>query len=122
MRRFLPIALLVIILAAPILACGGDKRGPLVFAPDKLPEAQVGQPYSVIITISENRTPVFQFGADEKTLPPGLAGVFDKQKQSYTLSGTPAQSGTYKFRVDAMCYGTNVSGQMGPKEYELVVK
>ncbi len=140
LSRFLPFLLFALIFALPVLACGGDEdfRNPnlqnptstpqnstivfLVFSPDTLPEAQVGQPYTVTVTISKNRTPAFRLGADEKTLPAGLTGVFDKSKQTYTLSGSPTQPGTYKIRVEASCYGTNVPGQTGRKEYELVVK
>jgi len=34
----------------------------------------------------------------------------------------PTETGTFKFTVGAWCLGTNVSGQTGQREYELVVK
>jgi hypothetical protein len=96
--------------------------GVLQFSPDKLPDGQVGQVYKAVITLSNQRTPAFNLGAGKDSLPPGLTGTFDQEKQTYTLEGTPTRAGTFSLTVSALCYGTNVSGQSGEKEYQLVVK
>jgi hypothetical protein len=110
-------------LAAALLACrGGGQRPALVFAPAELPEAQAGQAYSATITVSENVTPVGGMSVDSRALPAGLEFTFDETARAATLSGTPTETGTFKITVSAWCYGTNVSGQTGEREYELVVK
>jgi hypothetical protein len=99
-----------------------SKSDVLQFAPDTLPDGQVGQAYKVVINLSNQRTPAFNMGAGKDRLPPGLTGAFDQEKQTYTLEGTPTQAGTFSLMVSALCYGTNVSGQSGEKEYRLVIK
>jgi hypothetical protein len=108
-------------LAATFLAAC-DWRPALSFAPTALPDATVGQPYSVEITVSGNQTPVgdlYPAGA----LPPGLSLPYDQDthSSSATLSGTPTTAGTYQLTVSAWCLGTNISGQTGSHEYTLVV-
>ena len=98
------------------------KSDVLQFSPDKLPDGQVGQAYKAVISLSNQRTPAFNMGADKDSLPPGLTGIFDQEKQTYTLAGTPTRAGTFSLTVSAVCYGTNVSGQSGEKEYRLVIK
>ena len=110
-----------LLLAAALLACG-DRRPALVFSPAELPQAQVGQPYSATFSISGNVTPVGDMFVDTGTLPPGLQLTFDEASRTAELSGTPTEAGTFKFTVGAWCFGTNVSGQTGQREYELVVK
>jgi len=61
-------------------------------------------------------------GAGNDRLPPGLKGTFDQAKQAYTIDGAPTQAGTFPLTISAVCYGTNVSGQSGEKEYRLVIK
>ena len=110
-----------LLLAAALLACGG-RRPDLVFSPAELPEAQVGQSYSATISVSGNVTPVGDMFVESGTLPAGLQLTFDEASRTAELSGTPTESGTYQFTVGAWCLGTNVSGQTGQREYELVVK
>ena len=116
-------ALCVVVLAAASLACSllDGKAGELRFSPDALPAALVGQPYRAVITLSNQRTPAFQMGVKEDSLPPGLAGVFDQDEQTFTISGVPTQPGVYSLTVSGLCYGTNVSGQTGEKTYQLVI-
>lgn len=106
------------------LSCAlfGPERGPLVFQPDELPAAQVGFPYQAKIGITGNVTPAGSFSVQENTLPPGLTLEVLKGEDAARLFGTPARAGTYEFKVFVWCYGTNVSGQTGEKEYTLVVK
>jgi hypothetical protein len=37
------------------------------------------------------------------------------------IHGTPTTPGSYTFTISVWCYGTNVSGQTGDKQYTLVV-
>ena len=111
-----------LLLAAALLACRGGQRPALVFAPAELPEAQVGKAYAASISISGNVTPVGSMSVDSSTLPTGLEFSFDETTRAATISGTPTVSGTFKITVSAWCYGTNVSGQTGEHEYELVVR
>lgn len=97
-------------------------RSDLVFTPDALPEAEAGVPYEVTIQISENETPVGDFQIIEGGLPNGLSYEFTEGEDRARIFGVPEEPGTYKFMVSVWCYGTNVSGQEGKKEYTLVVK
>jgi len=98
-------------------------RPALVFSPETLPAASVGEPYEVTISVSENVTPTGDFYlADGEVLPPGLSlGEVNQQESSVTISGTPTEAGTYTFTVNVWCYGTSVSGQMGSMEYTITV-
>ena len=117
-RLWLP----ALLLAGALLACRGGGRPALVFSPADLPPAQAGQAYSATISISHNETPVGDMYVDSGALPAGLALVFDETSRTAQISGTPSQAGTFKFTVGAWCFGTNVSGQTGQHEYELVVQ
>ena len=110
-----------LLLGAVLLACG-DRRPALVFSPAELIEAQVGESYSVTISISGNVTPVGDMYLESGALPAGLQLTFDETSRTAEISGTPTESGTYKFTVGAWCFGTNVSGQNGQRAYELVVR
>jgi hypothetical protein len=96
-------------------------RPDLEFSPDTLPEAQLGQSYSVDILVTRNETPMFQAGLADGALPAGLTIELLKQENIVRLSGTPAEAGTFIFSVGVACYGTNVNGQTGVKSYTLVV-
>jgi hypothetical protein len=97
---------------------------PLVFAPEALPDAYVGQPYEVEIEVSDNKTPVFDISLkDGSQLPVGLALDYPPgDGNTATLGGTPAYSGKYIFIIQAKCYGTNRSGQVGEIQYTLLIK
>ncbi len=101
-----------------LLPSGGE----LKFDPDQLPDAQVGTAYNVEIHVTENRTPVGNFATGAADLPGGLKlekveGVEDTAR----ITGVPAEAGTFTFKIRVWCYGTNVSGQTGEKEYTIVV-
>jgi hypothetical protein len=118
--------IIAVALAAVSFSCSlfniSSKSDVLQFSPDTLPAGQVGRAYKTVITLSNQRTPAFNMGADEDRIPPGLTGTFDQEKQTYTLEGTPTQAGAFSLTISALCYGTNVSGQTGEKEYRLVIK
>ena len=99
-----------------------NTRPELVFTPDTLPDAEAGVPYEVIIQISQNETTVGDFQIVEGGLPDGLTYEFVKGEDNTRIFGVIRESGTYKFKVSVWCYGTNVSGQTGEKEYTLLVK
>ncbi len=98
-------------------------RSPLKFDPADLPPAQVGAPYDAKVTISDNATPAGEFSISEGALPKGLTSEkIQGQENAGHIFGTPEEAGTFTFRIFVWCYGTNVSGQTGEKQYSLVVK
>jgi hypothetical protein len=97
-------------------------RGPLKFEPATLPDAQVGVPYDARITISGNVTPVMQFSTGDGQLPDGLSLQRAENEDAVRIVGTPSAPGTFTFKVFAWCYGTNVSGQEGNREYTITVQ
>jgi hypothetical protein len=100
-----------------------DARGPLKFEPASLPNAKVDVPYEVQIEVTQNVTPVGQFMVEPETLPPGLELTVDEKDHDIArINGVPETAGTYTFRIDVWCYGTMVSGQMGSKEYTIIVE
>ena len=116
------VVLLTLSLSAMSVAACDVGRGALQFSPDRLPGAQVGQPYEAIITVSNNATPVGDIFVGGGALPDGMTLDFTRgSSSSGTLTGTPTTAGTYVFTVSAWCLGTNVSGQSGEQNYSLVV-
>lgn len=98
---------------------GGD----LKFDPDTLPDAQVGVPYEVDIHVTQNRTPVGDFSISDGALPAGLElKKADEVEDTAWIIGIPDEAGTFTFKISVWCYGTNVSGQTGEREYSIVVK
>ncbi len=108
---------------APTFEWEESERGPLKFDPPSLPNAEVGIPYEAQIEITENVTPVGEFIVDPETLPPGLELlIVDDLEDTARITGVPEKAGTYTFTINVWCYGTMVSGQMGSKEYTIVVE
>jgi hypothetical protein len=66
---------ILVLLLSTLAGRGGGPRA-LVFSPDKLPDAVVGQPYSALIAITQNVTPVGQLSVAPADLPPGLTLTF----------------------------------------------
>lgn len=122
--RSLSAALLVGVVLLWTLACMlfTPPRGPLKFDPAVLPDAQVGVPYEAKVSISDNATPAGEFSISEGTLPGGLTFEKIEGEDAARISGTPQEAGGFTFKVFVWCYGTNVSGQVGEKEYTLTVK
>lgn len=116
------ILLSTIILTLVTLACAQlSGITALKFAPDILPDAQLNTPYETEIRVTQNNTPVGAFSISKGALPAGLELVQIPGKDQAKISGTPTESGTFTFTVSVWCYGTNVSGQTGEKEYRIVV-
>jgi hypothetical protein len=101
--------------------CSLTPRPALQFLPEKMPDAKVGSLYKVELVITGNVTPVGNYSISIGALPPGLELIIDEQLHTARIGGTPTQSGSYQFTVSVWCYGTNVSGQTGEKQYTLVV-
>lgn len=125
MKRSSPITLLVlafVIFATVACMCSiFNQRQPLVFTPDQLPDARVGVPYEATIGISQNDTPVGSVSLSKGTLPPGLELVYKRAEDTAKITGVPTQAGKYTFTINAWCLGTNTSGQVGEKQYTIVV-
>ena len=100
----------------------GPIPGPLTFAPDILPTARVGVMYEAEIRITENVTPVGDFSVSHGSLPAGLELVFVEGEDAAIISGIPEGPGVSTFAVSVWCFGTQVSGQSGDKEYTLIVE
>jgi hypothetical protein len=100
----------------------GPTPGALTFAPDILPTARVGEMYEAGLRITENVTPVGEFSISEGTLPPGLELEFVEGEDAALIRGIPEEPGSSSFTVSVWCFGTQVSGQTGEKEYTLVVE
>ncbi len=97
-------------------------RGPLKFAPETLPGAQLGVPYEAKVTISQNVTPAGEFSLSEGSLPKGLALEKVEGEDAARIYGIPEETGAFKFKVFVWCYGTNVSGQTGEQGYTIEVR
>jgi hypothetical protein len=100
----------------------GPTGGPLKFEPDALLPAQAGVMYEAEIRITGNNTPAGDFSLSNGTLPAGLELVKVEGEDAATISGIPEETGTFTFTVSVWCFGTQVSGQTGEKEYNIVVK
>lgn len=94
---------------------------PPQFEPKLLPSGQVGAAYEAEIRVTENNTPIGDFYISNGVLPPGLELIWEEHADSARISGIPATAGTFKFTAHIWCFGTNVSGEEGDKEYEIVV-
>jgi hypothetical protein len=113
--------LLLVMLFGVLSAC--QTPGPsLDFSPRELPDAQVGQSYEVIITVSRSETPVSRISVDSAELPPGLTLLHEEGVSTAVVRGVPERAGEYEFTVHANCYSTNVVGQAGEQRYTLLVK
>lgn len=114
---------LVLALSTGVLACRLElPKRDLVFTPDTLPEAQVGVPYKVIISISENETPVGDFQILEGSLPNGLT-LESLSNNKAKIYGIPEEVETFTFKVYVWCQSTNTyRGQTAEKEYTIEVK
>jgi hypothetical protein len=119
-----------LLLIALLLTAGCDifsssrQAAPLVFSPERLPEAAAGQPYSAKINVSGQNTPVGGVSVDGGSLPEGLLlnRLQNDRNEVAEITGTPQKPGKSRFKVKVWCYGTQTSGQTGEKEYELEVK
>jgi hypothetical protein len=98
------------------------ERPPLVFSPDKLPNAHIGQIYHVEIQLTNAKTPPFYFYVIEDKLPEGLEFTWEDRMPSAILEGTPEESGTFTITLSVGCLGTNISGQVGSKKYLLIIE
>jgi hypothetical protein len=120
-----PRSVLAPVLALSLLAAAGctPDRPALQFSPTSLPDASVGAPYTVTITVSRAATPVGGASVQDGALPPGVElSLAQDSADTIRIAGIPTTTGTYTFRVYVWCYGTNVNGQTATQAYTLVVK
>jgi hypothetical protein len=121
LRRLVPAALACAFTLTAVLGC--TPQPALRFSPATLPEAQLGSPYAVTVTVSEAATPVGGVSVEDGTLPAGLGlDLSPEHDNTFQIHGTPTVAGTFEFTIYVWCYGTNVSGQTGTQEYTLAVK
>ncbi|PKN91701.1 MAG: hypothetical protein CVU44_17455 [Chloroflexi bacterium HGW-Chloroflexi-6] len=106
----------------PDPCCAVTPGGLLKFEPESLPAAQLGDAYQAEIRITQNITPAYDIFISDGSLSAGLELVEVQGEDSAIISGTPQESGTFRFTVTAYCYGTMVSGQAGDMEYSIVVE
>jgi len=101
----------------------GPTSGPLAFEPASLslPEAKAGAAYETRIQITQNTTPVGDISISNGALPAGLEFEFIDGEDAALIHGTPQEAGTFTFTISVWCFGTQVSGQSGEKDYELKV-
>jgi hypothetical protein len=100
----------------------GPTSGPLTFAPAGLPAARVGVIYEEKISILGNVTPVDSFYLADGALPSGLELVPLEGEDAALISGIPTRPETSTFKISVTCFGTQVSGQSGDREYTLDVE
>jgi hypothetical protein len=99
-----------------------DNDNALVIKPDKLPDAQKGVAYDKTVTVGNVRTFVGEFIIEQGTLPPGLSLERVPSENATRITGTPQETGTFTFVIGILCEGTNAPGQIGQKEYTIVVQ
>jgi hypothetical protein len=98
------------------------ERPPLIFSPDKLPNAHIGEMYHVEIQLTNAKTPPFYFYVVEENLPKGLEFKWEDRMPMAILEGTPEDPGTFTITLSVGCLGTNISGQVGSKKYILIIE
>lgn len=94
----------------------------LKFNPADLPDAQIGLPYQVEINVENVETGVGQFSVITGKLPPGLSLDGTTGENMVKIIGTPTENGTFVFTLQAACYGTNLPGQVGDHQYQIIVQ
>jgi hypothetical protein len=103
------------------LGCCDLFRADLEFEPAELPDAQVGAYFDVTITISGNKTPVYQMSISSGRLPDGLTLDYHETNNYAKIIGTPSVAGIFTFQVWAQCFGSLAQGQSGTKKYVIEV-
>jgi len=88
------VALIAVALAA-VAAIGGSTAAAIDLLPAKLPDAEVGTPYSFQLEGDEGCPPSYHFRFSSGLLPPGIT-ITDKG----LIAGTPTGAGTFQFFVD----------------------
>lgn len=76
-----------------------------------LPDGMVGSLLSESITAQGGTDSGYQWSLDSGALPPGISGIPGSGTPFVTLDGTPAQDGTFNFRVRVTDDGANFETQ-----------
>lgn len=119
-RRSASLALLALFLGGLLLACRGAAGPPLNIGPDGLPEGQVGQTYSVTITITQNQGAVDRVWVAEGFLPAGLILLHKPGAAKAELAGTPEEAAESTIRIAASA--STPSKQVGQQDFRLVIR
>jgi hypothetical protein len=119
-NKYLILCAMTVIVSLACVAIAFRGKSPQ-FEPESLPAAQVGADYEAEIRVTENDTPIGDFYISNGVLPPGLELIWEEHADTAKISGVPTEAGTFTFTVSIWCLGTNVSGEQGEKEYEIVV-
>jgi hypothetical protein len=111
-------------LLALSLGCGGGSGDPaLQFSSAELPNAAQGQPYQVVVAITNAINPLTSVEVVAGALPAGVAVevMMPLDLKEWRLIGTPTAPGTFAFTIRAETFGTNHPGQRGEQAYTLLV-
>jgi len=87
----------------------------IAVTPASLPNASVGAPYNQTLGATPGGT-TYKFAVTAGLLPPGLT-----LNGNGSFSGTPAQSGTFNFRITATGFSAGFGGCSGFQDYTLTV-
>jgi hypothetical protein len=123
-RMFLALA---VILPVSCL-CGFEERPPLKFLEEPLPAGRVGEYYQGAVGVLNAETPPIEFIISEGALPDGLElqphtmAAGGNEAYEALIEGVPEEPGTFAFTIQVRCFGTMVNGQVGEKEYILIVE
>lgn len=121
--RRLPLVAAAAVALLAANGCTDAGRPPLRFVPDVLPAATIGVAYRAEIVVEDNVTPVGGASLGAGALPDGLVlELLPGQDDTIRISGTPTQPGAFAFSVSVWCFGTNVSGQTGERQYTIAVR
>jgi hypothetical protein len=117
-RWYVYLGWLALLLAGTLLAC--TKTGPpLVIGPDGLPEGQVGQSYSVTITVTQNQGPVERVWVEQGFLPAGVALLHIPGATHAEIAGMPEETLDGVVRIAASVASPK---QIGRQDYRVIVK
>ncbi len=95
---------------------------PLKIDPDSLLNAQAGVAYEAEIRVSQNNTPAYDIFISSGALPAGLTLTKVDREDVAIITGIPTEPGTFTFTISVRCLATSVNGQVGEKEYTILVK
>lgn len=126
-RRAWIILALAVILPVSCL-CGLEEKPPLKFSEEPLPAGRAGEYYQGAVGVLNAETPPIGFVVSEGALPDGLElrphtmAAGGNQAYEALIEGVPEEPGTFAFTIRVRCFGTMVNGQVGEKEYILIVE
>jgi hypothetical protein len=115
------IILSILFLLCSCIIIHPTERPSLIFLPESLPKGRVGETYYIEIQPTNAETPVYYYKISNNNLPKGLNFRWEDSLPKAILEGIPEEAGTFNVIISAMCLGTSINGQMGSKEYTLII-